>query len=194
MNETTAINLCRVHQDPAGFEYLVRRYRKQAYCHAMGWLNHREDALDACQEAFSRAFAGIVRLKKLERFYPWFYVILRNHCMDILNLRRRDTSRDHGFNPDNAVEALYDSRDFFDTLARKEQHKVIQDLLQSLKPEFREILMLKYFNAMNYNEIGTLLAIPRGTVMSRLYHARKAFHRVYVKRQREGRHESVQSV
>ena len=75
MNEQKAIRLCLKHRDPTGFEYLVQKYRERALYTAFGWLNNNEDALDACQESFTRAFGAITRVKKMERFYPWFYVI-----------------------------------------------------------------------------------------------------------------------
>jgi DNA-directed RNA polymerase specialized sigma24 family protein len=84
MNEQKAIRLCLKDRDPIGFEYLVQKYREKAFYHAISWLNSREDALDACQESFTRAFGAITRVRELKRFYPWFYVILRNCCMNIL--------------------------------------------------------------------------------------------------------------
>ena len=89
MNEQKAIRLCLKDRDPIGFEYLVQKYREQAFFHAISWLNNHEDALDACQESFARAFGAITRLKKMEKFYPWFYVILRNCSMNILADRKK---------------------------------------------------------------------------------------------------------
>ena len=62
MNEARAIKLCVKHRDPVGFEYLVRRYQRQAYSHAAVLLGNRDAAADACQESFARAFASLSRL------------------------------------------------------------------------------------------------------------------------------------
>ena len=81
-----------------------------------------------------------------------------------------------------------DSDENNDTLSNMmgiETNRNIHELLNSLKPEFKEILILKYFNDMNYKEIEALLGIPRGTVMSRLYNARKAFHKTYINYSKE---------
>ncbi|MCP5106940.1 MAG: hypothetical protein GY950_26385, partial [bacterium] len=87
MNEKRAIELCLCHHDPLGFEYLAKKYRKEALYHAVSIVGNYEDAADACQESFSRAFAAIPRLQQLDRFYPWFYRILRNCCFNMLSRR-----------------------------------------------------------------------------------------------------------
>ena len=105
--------------------------------------------------------------------------------MNILADRSKRTKINHGLshNPGTA-DTKRDDNALADIESREESRN-IHELLGILKPEFKEILILKYFNDMNYDEIVTLLGIPRGTVMSRLYHARRAFHDVYVKKSKE---------
>jgi len=186
MNEQKAITLCLKYRDPVGFEYLVKKYRGKAFYHAINWLNNREDALDACQDSFARAFVAITRVKELKRFYPWFYVILRNCCMNILADRGKNTKINDGLSqcPETADTGKDDNA--LSRIESREGYRNIHEILHSLKPEFKEILIHKYFNDMTYEEIGTLLNIPRGTVMSRLYNARRAFHDVYNKEDKEG--------
>ena len=88
MNEAQAIRLCLKHRDPAGFEFLVNKYRREAFFHAFALMGNREDAADACQESFRRAFTAIPGLASLDQFYPWFYSILRNCCLNMLGRRR----------------------------------------------------------------------------------------------------------
>lgn len=183
MNEQKAIKLCLKNRDPIGFEYLVQKYREKAFYHAISWLNNHEDALDACQESFTRAFGAITRVRELKKFYPWFYVILRNCCMNILADRRKNYKISDGLSQDPETADTGKHANALTGIESKEENRNIHELLYSLKPEFKEILILKYFNDMNYEEIGTLLSIPRGTVMSRLYNARKAFHNAYNKKQ-----------
>ena len=64
---------------------------------------------------------------------------------------------------------------------KKEDQERVWQGLNELSPEFREILVMKYIQDKRYDEISEILSIPRGTVMSRLYYARKAFHKVYIK-------------
>ena len=91
MDEAHAIQLCLKHQDPTGFEYLVKKYRREAFFHARTLLGDQDDAADACQESFTRAFIAIPRLNRLDAFYPWFYRILRNCCLNMI--RKKKTVR-----------------------------------------------------------------------------------------------------
>lgn len=174
MDEQRAIQLCLKDRDPIGFEFLVRKYRREAFFHAFGLLGNQEDALDACQDAFSRAFAAIPRLDALTAFYPWFYRILRNRCLNLI--ARRQTSERYRASQAAADE---DGRTFADEEPRRlieqaEEQRQVRQALETLRPELREILTLKYLQDRSYDEIARLLGIPRGTVMSRLYHARLA--------------------
>ena len=178
MNEAQAISLCIKHRDPIGFEYLVKKYRKEALFHARIFLGNTEDAADACQESFSRAFRAFPKLKSLNSFYPWFYQILKNCCLNMikkLNTSAKYKMYKHQQSDNNEP----DSADPFLQLEKGEEVKLIWRVLQELRPEFKEILIMKYLNEFSYNTISEFLHIPRGTVMSRLYYARKAFKDKY---------------
>lgn len=174
MDENAAIELCVQHGDPRGFEHLVHKHRRQAYYHAVSLLGNAEDAADACQESFARAFAAIRRLDGLTQFYPWFYRILRNCCLNAI--ARRRTAEKHR----DAVDQAVVEPGPLEGLVRTDENKQVWTALGRLKPEFREILLLKYVDGCSYAELAERLEIPRGTVMSRLYHARRAFRDLYV--------------
>ncbi len=178
MNETQAIRLCLRYRDPAGFEFLVKKYRREAFFHAVSLLGNQEDAADACQESFRRAFAAIPKLMQLDQFYPWFYRILRNCCLNMLS--RRKTAMVYARDNQSAALCANTSADPAAILAKQEEQKAVWEALNALDPEFREILSLKYIQGTSYQEIARLLQIPRGTVMSRLFHARKAFRKQYL--------------
>lgn len=177
MNESQAIEMCLSTRDPIGFEYLVDQYKREAYYHALSFTNNREDAADACQDAFRKAFAAMPRLKSLDHFYPWFYRILKNHCINMSARKKTAT---------NYRQANIDAKDLqpqsvspSDELLANERLDSVRTVIETLKPEFKEILTLKYFGEKSYDEISELLEIPRGTVMSRLYHARSAFRNAF---------------
>jgi RNA polymerase sigma-70 factor (ECF subfamily) len=185
MTEEQAVQMCVADRDPIGFEFLVRKYQREAYLHALTLLGNRDDAAEACQESFARAFASLPRLTELTAFYPWFYRILRNCCLNLLDRRRTSTNYlraaagpDADANP--TPEAL---------VSRNEESARVLATLASLQIEFREILALKYLRGHDYETLSSLLGIPRGTVMSRLYHARKAFQAAY--RNRTGADEAI---
>ena len=178
MDEQHAIRLCIKHRDPVGFEFLVRKYRREAFMHAQALLGNPEDALDACQDSFARAFAAIPGLRQLPRFYPWFYCILRHRCLNLL--ARRQTADRYREAQQQGLPAMEPAHPG-NLLEEREDQQRVRRALESLKPEHREILVLKYFQELHYEEIAVLLDIPRGTVMSRLYHARMALRDAYLK-------------
>jgi len=175
VDERRAIDLCIAHRDPIGFEYLVRKYQREAYMHAMALVGNPDDAAEACQESFASAFASLPRLSELTAFYPWFYRVLRNRCLNMLSRRRTAAAYVKANDGTEPLETGPDS-----IFGEQQERAEVWRVLASLKTEFREILALKYMRGYDYEALAALLEIPRGTVMSRLYHARKAFHAAYL--------------
>lgn len=83
MDDSIALKNC-LDGDRESFRYFVERYQNQAIGHATAVLGNREDAKDAVQEAFVDAFRALDRFDASRRFYPWFYVLLRNRCFKML--------------------------------------------------------------------------------------------------------------
>ena len=159
-DDEIAIDKCRNGEREA-FRHLVERYQRQAVSHATAILGNREDALDAAQEAFIDAFKALKQFDSSRPFYPWFYVLLRNRCFK-LAARKRETE-----SIDETVIVAPNST------AQSERILALENALRSLDMEDREIVTLKYFDGLSYNELAERLQIPKGTVMSRLFHARK---------------------
>ena len=160
MNDETAIEKCRNGEQEA-FRHLVERYQRQAVNHATAILGSRDEAMDAAQEAFIDAFRGLKQFDNSRQFYPWFYVLLRNRCFK-MTARKREMA-----NIDETVIVAASSA------AQPEDILALENALRSLNLEDREIITLKYFDGLSYNELAERLQIPKGTVMSRLFHARR---------------------
>jgi RNA polymerase sigma-70 factor (ECF subfamily) len=160
MNDEIAIDKSR-NGEPEGFRHLVERYQRQAVSHAMAILGSREDAQDAAQEAFIDAFRALKQFDNSRPFYPWFYVLLRNRCFKLAARKREMESID-----ENVIVAA-------NPAARSEDVLALEKALRSLDLEEREIVTLKYFDGLSYDELAERLEIPKGTVMSRLFHARR---------------------
>ena len=162
MDDSLALKNC-LDGDMESFRYLVERYQNQAIGHATAVLGNREDALDAVQEAFVDAYRAIDKFDSSRRFYPWFYVLLRNRCFKMLATpgRQNTISKE-----ESEILAPGNESSIEDTLA-------LEAALLALTPEDRELITLKYLDGLSYQELADLLQIPRGTVMSRLFYARK---------------------
>jgi RNA polymerase sigma-70 factor, ECF subfamily len=143
MDEQTAIDLCLRHRDPAGFEQLVRMFRREAYMHAIAFLGNEQDAADACQDSFARAFAAMPKLQTLQKFYPWFYTILRNCCLN--QIARRKTAAEYQARTQQE-EAEQSSGELSPALLleRNEEQQAVWQTLAALEANDREILALKH--------------------------------------------------
>jgi RNA polymerase sigma-70 factor, ECF subfamily len=162
MDDPTAIRNCQAG-DQEAFRHLVERYQDQAIGHAIAILGNREDALDALQDAFLDAFRGLRKFDVGCRFYPWFYVILRNCCFKLAARRKRQAL---GSSEEIGILATTPS-------LRPEETFLLEQVMLELKPEERELITLKHLDGLSYDELAARLDVPLGTIMSRLYHARK---------------------
>jgi RNA polymerase sigma-70 factor (ECF subfamily) len=161
MDDQLAIEGCRAG-DKDAFRHVVEHYQAQAIGHAVAILGNREDALDAVQEAFIDAFQAIERIDLTRRFYPWFYVILRNRCYKLAAARKK---RELG-SPDE-MEILASPPGI-----RPEDTMLLEQAMLELPAPERELITLRHLDGLSYEELAARLNVPRGTIMSRLYHAR----------------------
>ena len=157
--------------DKKAFGRLVERHKKLAYRLALGLVGNQDDAYDISQEAFLRVYQSAGTYDQARPFLPWFYTIISNLCRTWLN-RRSQHSRRH-VSIDAAAYLLTAEGTPETTMIREETIGQLRKALMQLEFSDREIIMLQHFRGMSYNEIAALLGIPRGTVMSRLYYARK---------------------
>lgn len=164
----------------AAFEPLVRRHEPRGLAFAELLLGDADEAQDAVQEAFVKAYRSLHRLAEGSDFGAWFRSILRNQCLDRLRSipRRRRVRLD---------EQAIDGRTWNEPVgsAALEQAQLargVRSALDELSTEHREILVLKELEGMSYTDIAALTGIPPGTVASRLYHARSALRRIVTTR------------
>ncbi len=155
--------------DTAAFDLIVRTTMRRAYAVALGIVGNAEDAWDLSQEAFMAAHRARKSFDADRPFFPWFYRVLRNRCLNHVKkrARRMEISLD-------VLEERASAEATDDLLLRKERIEIVWKTLFTLSPEHREIIVLRNFQELSYEEISRILSIPEGTVMSRLYYARRA--------------------
>jgi RNA polymerase sigma-70 factor (ECF subfamily) len=161
--------------DARFYEPLVRAYERPGLRLALGMLGNGEDAWDALQNAFVKAFNSLDRFDLRRPFGPWFFQILRNQCRDMLRSRQ---ARFKVETLDEDLERRPAEPDANSDPERYRQRSAAKEILwqglERIGPEHREILVLKELEGLRYGEIATVLEIPEGTVASRLFHARRA--------------------
>jgi len=171
--ETALIQRCQAG-DKEAFGPIVRKYAGRAAGAAGVLLGCPHDAQDASQEAFVRAWRNIRRFKPGYPFYPWYAAILRNICRS--RLRRRSRRKTVALADGHASPASDGDPVLLAEQDERRQH--VYGALLTLKPAFREILVMKHFHDMAYKEMAEALGVPIGTVMSRLHNARQALRKV----------------
>ncbi len=159
------------------FRGLVERYKRRAYYVALGLVGSSDDAWDLSQEAFIRVWKNRRSFDPGRPFWPWFYSVLANLCKNWIRdreVRTRHTAE---------IRAIENSRrDKFGNpeaiMCESETQREVWDGIQRLPFKFREIIILRHFQDMPYEQIARQLGIPEGSVMSRLYYARKKLREV----------------
>ena len=159
-----AVKRC-LNGEPAAFEVLVGRYQKTMFNVALRMLGNYEDARDAAQNTFVKAYEKLGTYDAERRFFSWIYRILMNEC---LNLRRRP-----------ATEQLVDTETAVsqssgaDTVEAAERKRDVRQAILSLSPAYREVIVLRHFAALSYEQMSEAIGVPTKTVKSRLHTARQ---------------------
>ena len=173
--DTDAVLARRVRSgDADAFGLLVERHKRRAYAQAFAIVGSREDALDLSQEAFVRAYRARHTLDPERPFQAWLAQILRRLCFNFLRDAKAH-ARVVQPQPDEwLIDAAADpAADPAAAAEREEARHRVAAAIDRLPAHEREVLVLKEFEDLKYREIAELLGVPIGTVMSRLYAARK---------------------
>jgi RNA polymerase sigma-70 factor (ECF subfamily) len=158
--------------NPMAFRVLVERYKKKAYYTALKLVGDPDDAYDISQEAFIRVYNARRRYDVTHPFYAWFYAILRNLARN--HLRKRSIRLEYAVRTRRIRKQSLEVSDSPECIAEADEaKKAVWAAIGKLSYEHREIIMLRHFEDMSYEEIAKLLGIAVGSVMSRLYYARK---------------------
>lgn len=155
------------------FEELVLAHQKGIYNLCLRMLGNEQDALDASQEAFFRAYRRLASFRGGSRFSVWLYRLASNVCLDML--RKRPSAPELPLeNDDGDALPLPDTRPTPQAeLEKKELRQAVYRALESLPPEFRQAVVLRDVNGLSYDEIGRVMKLEPGTVKSRIFRARK---------------------
>ncbi len=163
----------------AAYQVIVTRYMKKAYFTALGFVHNHQDALDISQEGFIKAFCRIRSFDTRRPFFPWFYEILKNLCLD--HIRRRKQKNEV---PLDGVRILQtDEED-------REMKAALWKGIDALSFDQKEVILLRYFQQLSYQEIAAATGKPLGTVMSSLFYARARLRQIlsrYLGLEEEGR-------
>ncbi|HEV8611291.1 MAG TPA: sigma-70 family RNA polymerase sigma factor [Thermoanaerobaculia bacterium] len=163
--------------DEALFSILVRRYQTRVVAHVTRMVGSREDAFDLAQEIFLKVFQALDRYNPEFKFSTWLFRIAGNAAIDHLRKRRPRTVPLEIPDPESrsgvsAIEHESPGLDPYADLRNVERGEAISRAIADLPPEFRELITLRHFGGLSYEEIARVKNMPLGTVKNKLFRAR----------------------
>jgi len=179
VSELDLVRRCQAG-DTEAFDELVTRYRTRVFSMIYNMVHSEQDAWDLAQDSFVKAWKSIKRFRGRSSFYTWIYRIVMNVTIDWLRKKR---VKGGGAEFDDAVELkqidpaskTVPKADAlpYETMQRTEIRARIEKAIAQLSPEHRAVILMKEIEEMQYHEIAETLGFSIGTVMSRLFYARK---------------------
>ncbi len=167
--------------DRESFGTLVRRHQDRAFNLAYQIVRNREDALDISQEAFARAYTSLPTFKGEASFATWLHRIVVNLAIDSLRRKQRGgiaTYDDARAAPEEWSADLTATEDPAAVLETKQVRALLARGIARLPPAQRAVLVLREIEGMSYEEISRAVGCTLGTVMSRLFYARRKLQQV----------------
>ncbi len=169
--------------DQAAFRRLVERHQRRAFAIAMGLVRDENDARELVQDAFLRVYRNLNSFQGGSSFFTWLYRIVTNLAIDLMRKPgRRDAELVDGqATPDEATDfplvSRIDGADPIDVMRRREIAARIQAALDALPPYHRGVILMREVEGMSYEEMAVAMGVSKGTIMSRLFHARQKLQR-----------------
>ena len=157
----------------ASYEKLMKKYYQLIYNLVYRMISKKEDVEDLTQEAFIKAFNSLPNFDKQFAFSTWLFKIANNHCIDYLRKQKkdpcsRDKSQPAGFQPDIVDQSFGPEENFI----REQRQRLMRDLVDKLNPRYRQLIKLRFFEELSYEEIATQLNMPLGTVKAGIFRAK----------------------
>ena len=176
MNEILLISRARTG-DREAFGGLVEQYRDNVYRLAYRMCGNAYDADEAAQEAFVAAWRALPNFRGDAKFSTWLYRLTTNAAIDVMRREKRHKAVGDG----EMIEVADDADSPQETVERTEQQEAVQKALATLSEEYREVLLLRYMEELDYAEIAEVLQLPSGTVKSRINRAKAALKAALLK-------------
>jgi len=165
--------------DQAAFAELMKRYKEPVYYMLLKMIKNTDDAEDLTIEAFGKAFNRIDQYTPNYAFSTWLFKIASNNCIDHIRKKRISLiSMDHAYTNENGesvgIEVDGGHLDPEEVFIQQQKVKAMRDVVDKLKPRYRELIIKRYFEELTYEEIVDEMDLPLGTVKAQLFRAREA--------------------
>ncbi|MDP5074916.1 MAG: sigma-70 family RNA polymerase sigma factor, partial [Flavobacteriales bacterium] len=156
-------------KDQRAYTELMGRYKDSVYFMLLKMVNNSDDAEDLTIETFSKAFKRLDQYTPQFAFSTWLFKIASNHSIDFIRKKRiKAISIDQGFSNEDGesyvIPVKEDSLDPEESMQKDERVQRMRDVVEKLKPRYKRLVELRYFEEKSYEEISEILEIPLGTV------------------------------
>lgn len=158
--------------DTAAWGEVISRYKDAVFGLCLGFMRNRADAEDLSHDAFIRAYLNLRRYDLERRFSTWLFTIAANLCRNQLRYRRNHPSTEEPLQ-------MRGGRDPAKLLEAEERQDRVRKALDKLPYSYRAPLVLRFYNELPYQEISDILAIPEGTVKTRIHRGKAMLKEVY---------------
>ena len=175
--------------DEKAFAELLAIYKDSIYFTIFKMVKSKIDAEDLTIEAFGKAFRNIDQYSPEYAFSTWLFRIASNNCIDFLRRQKTrqidivstsasddDNSLGDVFSKEATMALKYDAPDPEESIILQQKHAMLRDVVANLKPRYRELVEMRYFKELSYEEISEKLGFPLGTVKAQLFRAREMLY------------------
>jgi len=160
---------------------LLVRYKDTIFFMLLKMVNNKSDAEDLTIEAFGKAFKNIHQYTPNFAFSTWLFKIATNNCIDYLRKRKADLISLDVENENSEHDSIIVDIGVLDPeekMIQKQKTKLMRTIVAKLKPRYRQLIELRYFDELSYEEIAEKLDLPIGTVKAQLFRARELLYNV----------------
>lgn len=170
--------------DQKAYAELMARYRDSIYFLLLKMVNNKDDAEDLTIEAFGKAFSRLHQYTPNYAFSTWLFKIASNNGIDFIRKRKLENlmSLDKPIGNDESGEMTIDIKsaglDPEENAIKKQKIKMMREVVEKLKPRYRELVELRYFKEYSYEEISEILNLPIGTVKAQLFRAKEFLYNI----------------
>jgi RNA polymerase sigma factor (sigma-70 family) len=167
--------------DEKAYAELMKRYRKPVYHTLLKMVRNQDDAEDLTIEAFAKAFRNLPKFKKEYTFSTWLFRIATNNCIDYIRKKKLETmSISTSYTDDNGDPVDIDIRDENlnpqESTINAQKIELVHSFVSQLPAKYQQLVALRYFEELSYEEIAERIEAPLGTVKAQLHRARELLY------------------
>lgn len=179
--------VCRAREDGDQRAYadLMRMYKEPIYLLLLKMTNNPTEADDLTMEAFGKAFASLHLYTPTHAFSTWLFSIATNNCVDFIRKKRLQTiylddirTKSEGEVYEYPIPSEGDNPE--ENIIHEQRVQILREVVRQLKPRYRKLVEMRYFEEMSYEEIAEKLDMPLGTVKVQLFRARDLLYNILI--------------